>query len=122
MTIDIPALLVSAMLLAGLYAEGMTRITEPAPTRDHTERLLAGFGYLLRRDSERTVAISGGGHLTATPLDVPADISSAAFFLVGASIAPGSDLVLEQLDEIAQHGLGDAKTIRVPTFDYAEVD
>jgi 3-phosphoshikimate 1-carboxyvinyltransferase len=87
----------SGLLLAGLYAEGMTRITEPAPTRDHTERLLAGFGYLLRRDSERTVAISGGGHLTATPLDVPADISSAAFFLVGASIAPGSDLVLEHV-------------------------
>ncbi len=87
----------SGVLLAGLYAEGATRVTEPAPTRDHTERMLEGFGYPLRRESERTVVISGGGRLTAIPIDVPADISSAAFFLVGASIAPGSDLRLEHV-------------------------
>ena len=87
----------SGLLLAGLYAEGITRITEPAPTRDHTERMLEGFGYPLRRESERTVALSGSGRLTAIPIDVPADISSAAFFLVGASIAPGSDLRLEHV-------------------------
>ena len=87
----------SALLLAGLYAEGVTRVTEPAPTRDHTERMLAGFGYPLRRESERTVALTGGGSLTGTAIDVPADISSAAFFLVGASLAPGSDLVLEHV-------------------------
>ena len=87
----------SALLLAGLYAEGVTRVTEPAPTRDHTERMLEGFGYPLRRESERTVALTGGGSLTGTTIDVPADISSAAFFLVGASLAPGSDLVLEHV-------------------------
>lgn len=87
----------SCLLLAGLYAEGVTRVTEPAPTRDHTERMLEGFGYPLRREGARTVAVTGGGRLTATTIDVPADISSAAFFLVGASIAPGSDLVLEHV-------------------------
>ncbi len=87
----------SCLLLAGLYAEGVTRVTEPAPTRDHTERMLEGFGYPLARESDRTVAVTGGGRLTATDIDVPADISSAAFFLVGASLAPGSDLLLEHV-------------------------
>ena len=87
----------SCLLLAGLYAEGVTRITEPAPTRDHTERMLEGFGSPLRREGDRTVALTGGGRLTGTAIDVPADISSAAFFLVGASLAPGSDLVLEHV-------------------------
>ncbi len=87
----------SCLLLAGLYAEGVTRITEPAPTRDHTERMLEGFGYALRRESEQTIALTGGGRLTGTEIDVPADISSAAFFLVGASLAPGSDLLLEHV-------------------------
>ena len=86
----------SALLLAGLYADGVTRITEPAPTRDHTERMLGGFGVQVARDGAR-VALSGGQRLRATDIDVPADISSAAFFLVGASIAPGSDLVLEHV-------------------------
>ncbi len=87
----------SCLLLAGLYAEGVTRITEPVPTRDHTERMLEGFGYPLRRESERTIAVTGGGRLQGTVIDVPTDISSAAFFLVGASIAPGSDLLLEHV-------------------------
>ncbi len=87
----------SCLLLAGLYAEGVTRITEPAPTRDHTERMLEGFGYPLAREGGRTVAVTGRGRLAGTEIDVPADISSAAFFLVGASIAPGSDLVLEHV-------------------------
>ena len=86
----------SCLLLAGLYADGETCVTEPAPTRDHTERMLQGFGYPLRRDGNR-VCISGGGRLTACDIDVPADISSAAFFLVGASIAGGSDLLLEHV-------------------------
>jgi 3-phosphoshikimate 1-carboxyvinyltransferase len=86
----------SAILLAGLYAEGETAVTEPAPTRDHTERMLAGFGVSVLRDGAR-VALRGGQALRATSLDVPADISSAAFFLVGASIAPGSDVVLEHV-------------------------
>jgi 3-phosphoshikimate 1-carboxyvinyltransferase len=86
----------SCLLLAGLYAAGETCVTEPAPTRDHTERMLAGFGYPVRRDGLR-VCVTGGGRLAAADIEVPADISSAAFFLVGASIAPGSDLVLEHV-------------------------
>ncbi len=86
----------SAILLAGLYAEGETGVTEPAPTRDHTERMLEGFGYPLRREGMR-VSLNGGGRLKACPIEVPADISSAAFFMVGACIAPGSDLLLEHV-------------------------
>lgn len=86
----------SCLLLAGLYADGETCVTEPAPTRDHTERMLSGFGYDVRRNGS-TVCLSGGGKLTACDIDVPADISSAAFFLVAASIAPGSDLTLEHV-------------------------
>lgn len=86
----------SCLLLAGLYADGETCINEPAPTRDHTERMLQGFGYSVKRDGS-TVCLRGGGKLSATTLDVPADISSAAFFMVGASIATGSDLVLQHV-------------------------
>lgn len=86
----------SCLLLAGMYAEGETRVTEPAPTRDHTERMLNGFGYEVRREGA-TAIIQGGGRLTAGAIDVPADISSAAFFLVAASITPGADLVLEHV-------------------------
>lgn len=86
----------SCLLLAGLYADGETCVTEPAPTRDHTERMLEGFGYEVKRDGS-TVCVKGGGKLTATNIDVPADISSAAFFLVGASIAEGSDLTLQHV-------------------------
>lgn len=86
----------SAVLLAGLYAKGRTCVTEPAPTRDHTERMLAGFGYDVQRTGA-TACVEGGGALRASTIDVPADISSAAFFMVGASIAPGSDIVLEHV-------------------------
>ncbi|MFO8024016.1 3-phosphoshikimate 1-carboxyvinyltransferase [Thiohalophilus sp.] len=86
----------SCLLLAGLYAEGETCVTEPAPTRDHTEQMLEGFGYPLQRDGA-TACLSSGGKLTACNIDVPADISSAAFFMVGASIAPGSDITLEHV-------------------------
>lgn len=86
----------SCLLLAGLYAEGVTSVTEPAPTRDHTERMLAGFGYHVHR-AGATASVSGGGRLTAAAIDVPADISSAAFFLVAASIAPDSELTLRHV-------------------------
>jgi len=86
----------SSILLAGLYAHGQTCVTEPAPTRDHTERMLRGFGYAVDT-AGNTACLEGGGRLKATRIDVPADISSAAFFLVGASIAPGSDVVLEHV-------------------------
>jgi len=86
----------SSLLLAGLYANGDTSVTEPAPTRDHTERMLRGFGYAVDTQGAR-IRVRGGGSLKACTIDVPADISSATFFLVGASIAPGSDLVLEHV-------------------------
>ncbi|MDO8597551.1 MAG: 3-phosphoshikimate 1-carboxyvinyltransferase [Sulfuricaulis sp.] len=86
----------SCLLLAGLYAEGETSVTEPAPTRDHTERMLRGFGYAVKTQGAR-VSVQGGGRLKACDIDVPADISSATFFLVGASISPGSDLMLEHV-------------------------
>lgn len=84
----------SCLLLAGLYAEGETSVTEPAPTRDHTERMLRGFGYTVEQRGPATVAVRGGGKLVATSIEVPADISSATFFMVAASIAPGSDVTL----------------------------
>ncbi len=86
----------SCVLFAGLYAEGETRVTEPAPTRDHTERMLTGFGYPVTR-AGATASVVGGGKMTATHIDVPADISSATFFMVAGSIAPGSDLLLEHV-------------------------
>lgn len=86
----------SSLLLAGLRAAGRTCVTEPAPTRDHTERMLGAFGYPVERAGNH-ICLQGGGRLRGCVIDVPADISSAAFFLVGASIAPGSDLVLEHV-------------------------
>jgi 3-phosphoshikimate 1-carboxyvinyltransferase len=98
-TYDMPmasAQVKSCLLLAGLYAEGETRVREPAPTRDHTERMLAGFGYNVGREGD-TCWLTGGGKLTAAPIDVPSDISSATFFLVAAAITPGSNLILEHV-------------------------
>ena len=86
----------SAILLAGLYAEGKTEVTEPAVTRDHTERMLSGLGYPIAQSNGR-VTVSGGGRLVGGDIDVPADISSVAFFLVGASIAPGSRMTLHDV-------------------------
>ncbi|MFI4923303.1 MAG: 3-phosphoshikimate 1-carboxyvinyltransferase [Burkholderiales bacterium] len=83
----------SALLLAGLYASGRTCIIEPAPTRDHTERMLHAFGCVVEHDCNK-ICVSGGGKLKPANVEVPADISSAAFFMVGASIAPGSDITL----------------------------
>ena len=86
----------SSLLLAGLYAGDKTCVSEPAPTRDHTERMLTGMGYPVQREGNR-VCIEGGHRLRGITIDVPADISSAAFFLVGASIALDSDLLLEHV-------------------------
>ncbi|MDD5631576.1 MAG: bifunctional prephenate dehydrogenase/3-phosphoshikimate 1-carboxyvinyltransferase [Methylococcales bacterium] len=86
----------SCLLLAGMYAEGETSVTEPAPTRDHTERMLSGFSYPVNREGSK-VTITAKGKLKAADIDVPSDISSAAFFLVGASIAPGSNLLLKHV-------------------------
>ncbi|WP_317889763.1 3-phosphoshikimate 1-carboxyvinyltransferase [Spongiibacter pelagi] len=86
----------SCVLLAGIYAEGETRTTEPAPTRDHSERMLRGFGYDVAVDGA-VASLSGGGRLSAQHIDVPADISSAAFFMVAASITPAADITLEHV-------------------------
>jgi 3-phosphoshikimate 1-carboxyvinyltransferase len=86
----------SCLLLAGLYADGMTEVEEPAPTRDHTERMLNGFGYPVQRQGA-VASLNGGGSLTAGNIDVPADISSAAFFMVAASICPDADLTLKHV-------------------------
>ena len=83
----------SCILLAGMYAKGKTTVIEPAPTRDHTERMLTGMGYAVEVNGDM-VSIEGGGKLTATSIDVPADISSATFFMVGAAIAEDSDITL----------------------------
>ena len=91
----------SAVLLAGLYADGETSVTEPAPTRDHTERMLKAYGYECEteklNDEVSTIRLRGGGELTAADVDIPSDISSAAFFMVAASIVPGSKLLLEHV-------------------------
>lgn len=86
----------SCILLAGMYAKGKTTIVEPAPTRDHSERMLTGMGYPIHVDGNK-VTIEGGGKLSATQIDVPADISSATFFMVGATIAQGSDITLKHV-------------------------
>lgn len=86
----------SCVLLAGLYSTGETSVSEPAPTRDHTERMLRGFGYpVVRRGG--AISLVGGGRLQGVHIDVPADISSATFFMVAASIAADSDIVLQHV-------------------------
>lgn len=86
----------SCLLLAGMYASGSTSVTEPAPTRDHSERMLQGFGYPVEVHGAKA-SIESGHKLTATQIEVPADISSAAFFMVAASIASNADLTLEHV-------------------------
>ena len=86
----------SAVLLAALYAEGETRVFEPQPTRDYTERMLATLGWPVWIEGNE-VRLEGGHKLQARDIEVPADFSSAAFFLVAASIVEGSDLVLESV-------------------------
>jgi len=83
----------SALLLAGLYATGRTRVTEPHPTRDYTESMLEAFGVQVTREGA-SASLDGGARLIASDIEVPADFSSAAFFLVAASIVPGSDLTI----------------------------
>ncbi|MDR7135824.1 3-phosphoshikimate 1-carboxyvinyltransferase [Lysobacter niastensis] len=84
----------SALLLAGLYADGETVVREPHPTRDYSERMLAAFGWPIEF-SPGFARLSGGHRLHGRDVAVPADFSSAAFFLVAASIVPGSELRLE---------------------------
>ena len=84
----------SAILLAGLYAHGETTVYEPHPTRDYTEKMLAAFGWPIEF-RPGYARLSGGHRLVATDIQVPADFSSAAFFIVAASLIPGSDLLIK---------------------------
>ena len=86
----------SAVLLAGLYAVGETLIHEPHPTRDYTERMLAAMGWPIRF-APGVARLQGGGRLRAGTIRVPADLSSAAFFIVAATLVPGSDLLLREV-------------------------
>jgi 3-phosphoshikimate 1-carboxyvinyltransferase len=83
----------SCLLLAGLYAKGRTTVSEPLKSRDHTEKMLPAFGV----DLYGVCGVTGGGRLQAATIHVPADISSAAFFMVAAAIVPGSDLLLRNV-------------------------
>lgn len=88
----------SCILLAGLLAEGQTTVTEPALSRDHSERMLRAFGAEIHVEPEtNSVTVTGPANLQGQPVVVPGDISSAAFWLVAASIVPGSELVIENV-------------------------
>ena len=90
----------SAVLLAGLNTPGITTVIEPIPTRDHSERMLVGFGADLtveEKDGERVITLRGEAELKPQVIDVPGDPSSAAFFIVAALIVPDSDIVIENV-------------------------
>ncbi|MGZ4030651.1 MAG: 3-phosphoshikimate 1-carboxyvinyltransferase [Tumebacillaceae bacterium] len=86
----------SAVLLAGLFADGNTSVRETEATRDHTERMLRAFGVDVQTE-DNVVTVPGGSVLRATDIDVPGDISSAAFLLVAATILPGSDVTIRNV-------------------------
>src|ERR1700693_2099688 len=104
----------SAVLLAGLFAEGLTSVTEPARTRDHTELALEEFGIDVEKHGS-TIQIpgaggDGGGKLQARSLDVPGDISSAVFFIAAASMFPGSNMLIHNV------GLNPTRTAILDVF------
>ncbi|HAT1596200.1 TPA: 3-phosphoshikimate 1-carboxyvinyltransferase [Legionella pneumophila] len=86
----------SCLLLAGMYAEGQTKITENAVSRDHTERMLKTFSYPVQIQ-DGTIVIDSNGECHGTRVNIPGDISSAAFFIVAASITPGSDVLIRNV-------------------------
>jgi len=86
----------SAVLLAALNTPGITRVIEPVPTRDHSERMLAGFGADVTADGE-VIEIRGEAELRPRSIEVPGDASAAAFWMVAASIVPGSDVLIENV-------------------------
>lgn len=94
----------SAILLAGLYAEGTTKVSEPAKSRDHTERMLKKFGADISVEG-LSVSVTGKTNLTAKDIDVPGDASSASFFLVGACISKGSEVSIKSV------GLNPTRTV-----------
>ncbi|HAU1181525.1 TPA: 3-phosphoshikimate 1-carboxyvinyltransferase [Legionella pneumophila] len=86
----------SCLLLAGMYAEGQTKITENAVSRDHTERMLRTFSYPVQIQ-DGAIVVDRNGECHGTRLNIPGDISSAAFFIVAASITPGSDVLIRNV-------------------------
>jgi 3-phosphoshikimate 1-carboxyvinyltransferase len=84
----------SCLILAGLYADGTTTITEPQKSRDHTERMLAAMGAELKVQG-LSVSVRGGSNLRAADVTVPADFSSAAFFIAGALVVPNSEIIIK---------------------------
>ncbi len=90
------AQLKSAILLAGLFAKGETAVTEPAPSRDHTERMLRAMGACVS-SAGTTVSVEGGSALQGLEIEVPGDISSAAFFMAAALIVPGSEILIRNV-------------------------
>jgi 3-phosphoshikimate 1-carboxyvinyltransferase len=105
----------SAVLLAGLFAEGVTTVTEPARTRDHTELALEEFGATIERHGRTTkihgvIGGNGSGKLTAKSLDVPGDLSSAVFFIAAASLLPGSRISIHNV------GLNPTRTAILDVF------
>jgi len=86
----------SAILFAGLYADGSTKVSEPSISRDHTERMLSFFGANLKRE-DYSVTINGGANLEGRDIEIPGDISSAAFFIVAALIIPNSEVFLKRV-------------------------
>jgi 3-phosphoshikimate 1-carboxyvinyltransferase len=95
--LEIPSAQVkSAVILAGLHAEGTTSVTEPVQTRDHTERALTAFGFTVSVDG-LTVSVGGGQRGSGQRLPVPGDFSSAAFWMVAAAALPGSEITIEDV-------------------------
>ena len=86
----------SAVLLAGLYADGVTRVIEPAVTRDHTERMLRSMGVVVTTDGDR-ISVQGGQTLTGIDVDVPADLSSATFIILATLLADDAEVVIEKV-------------------------
>ncbi|MCK9906419.1 hypothetical protein MXD63_41325, partial [Frankia sp. Cpl3] len=86
----------SAILLAGLQAKGQTSVSEPHGSRDHTERMLQAFGVDVKRDG-LTVSVEGGQTLTGREIQVPGDISSAAYLIAAVMMVPGSSLLIENV-------------------------
>jgi 3-phosphoshikimate 1-carboxyvinyltransferase len=114
----------SAVLLAGLNTPGITRVIEPVPTRDHTERMLTGFGAQLEvgmENGETVIAIHGEADLKPMEVTVPGDPSSAAFFMVAATLVPGSDLTILNVGmNPTRSGL--VQVLRQMGADIAEID
>ncbi|MCL5025892.1 MAG: 3-phosphoshikimate 1-carboxyvinyltransferase, partial [Chloroflexi bacterium] len=86
----------SCILLAGLYAAGRTTVVEPAPARDHTERMLRAMGVEVSREGNR-ISLAGGQQPQGIDIEVPGDVSSAAYFLVAGAVVPGSEVLVENV-------------------------